>query len=438
MSHALLSWARFPNYPQRPVRVSWRSDLPGLLTGLRRSVNTTLPFGNGRSYGDSCLAASDHVLAMRALDRIIQADWDQGLVVVEPGMTLGELLAVTVPHGWFLRVTPGTQYVTVGGAIANDVHGKNHHRQGTFGCHVSRLGLFRSTDGQLTCTPTANPALFAATIGGLGLTGIITWAEIQLQRIRSTRITVVTQRFDSIEEFFDLSSELDAQHEFAVAWVDCAAKGASSGRGVYMAGDFAEDGNLAWTSRGRLSVPFVPPVSMINRLSLRVFNEMYWRSFAPARKRNHATAESFFYPLDRLRKWNRVYGPRGFQQYQCVIPPDAAAANIKALLNAIADSNTGSFLAVLKQFGTNKSPGLLSFPRPGVTLALDFPNLPPRTDKLFQRLDAIVRDASGRLYPAKDAHMQAADFQRAYPEWEELNSLRDPALNSRFWQRVTE
>jgi FAD/FMN-containing dehydrogenase len=437
MPNGLLSWGRFPNHPQASVSVSWRRDLPDALAGLTRMPNTTLPFGNGRSYGDSCLAASDRVLLMRGLDRIIQADWTRGVVVVEPGMTLGELLAVAIPHGWFLRVVPGTQFVTVGGAIANDVHGKNHHRQGTFGCHVSRLGLLRSNEGSLTCSPGANPALFAATIGGLGLTGVICWAELQLQSIRSTQISSVTQRFDNIEEFFALSNELDPLHEFSVAWVDCAAKGSSTGRGVYMAGDFAEEGGLLLSRGATLSVPFVPPVSLVNRVSLRAFNEAYWRSFPRLRKRDHSTFESFFFPLDRILHWNRMYGPRGFQQYQCVLPPDAAVSGVKTLLGAIADSGAGSFLAVLKQFGEYRSPGLLSFPLPGVTLALDFPNHGQRTDELFQRLDAIVREANGRLYPAKDAHMNAADFQRAYPQWEELEALRDPGLNSRFWQRVT-
>ncbi len=437
MPDGLLPWGRFPNHPQASVSVPWRQDLPGALADLTHTANTTLPFGNGRSYGDSCLAASDRVLFMRPLDRVIQADWTRGVVVVEPGMILGELLAVTIPNGWFLRVVPGTQFATVGGAIANDVHGKNHHRQGTFGCHVSKLGLLRSDEGFLSCSPNTNQALFAATIGGLGLTGVICWAELQLQSIRATKIKSITQRFDNIDEFFALADELDPLHEFSVAWVDCAAKGASTGRGVYMAGDFAEEGGLVLSKRSTLSVPFMPPFSLVNRVSLRAFNEAYWRSFPRPQKRHLSTFESFFFPLDRILNWNLMYGPHGFQQYQCVVPPDVAVSSVKALLGAISDSGAGSFLAVLKQFGEYRSPGLLSFPRPGVTLALDFPNQRHRTEGLFQRLDAIVREADGRIYPAKDAHMNAADFRRAYPQWEELDSLRDPGLNSRFWQRVT-
>lgn len=438
MQNGLLPWGLFPNYPQEPYRVFWRSDLPSALTDLARSKTTTLPFGNGRSYGDSCLAASDHVLSMRDLDRIIHADWTRGVVTVEPGLTLGELLAVAIPNGWFLRVTPGTQFVTVGGAIANDVHGKNHHRQGNFGAHVSQLGLLRSKEGFQACSPTANSELFEATVGGLGLTGIIVWAEIQLQRVTATQISAVNQRFDNLDEFFAISAELDVVHEFSVAWVDCAVKGRFAGRGVYLAGDFADEGSLEFSRGSVLNVPLMPPVSLVNRLSLRAFNELYWRSFPSVRKQTRSTCESFFFPLDRILNWNRIYGRRGFQQYQCVLPPENARVGIQELLSTIANSGMGSFLAVLKQFGEYKSTGLLSFPRPGVTLALDFPNRRKHIGKLFTRLDAIVREANGRLYPAKDAHMEPSDFRRAYPRWEELEALRDPSLNSRFWQRVTQ
>jgi FAD/FMN-containing dehydrogenase len=226
-------------------------------------------------------------------------------------------------------------------------------------------------------------------------------------------------------------------HEFSVAWIDCVAKGAATGRGVYMAGDFAAQGPLKATSNGRLSVPWAPPVSLINRLSLRLFNAAYWRRHPERRTLRHGDYASFFYPLDGILHWNRIYGRRGFQQYQCAVPGPDAEATIGALLQAIASTGKGSFLAVLKRFGDRVSPGLLSFPRPGVTLALDFPNQSGLEEGLFRRLDAIVREAKGRLFPAKDAHMSARDFQHAYPEWERLEALRDPLLMSRFWRRVT-
>jgi len=437
MKTTLLSWGRYPHFPQTPHGVPWRSELPERFTRLRTLHKTTLAFGNGRSYGDSCLAASDQVLSMRRLDRFIAVDWERGLLQAEAGVTLAEILSLCVPHGWFLRVTPGTRFATLGGAIANDVHGKNHHRKGTFGCHVERFGLLRSGEGALVCSAQEHPELYAATIGGLGLTGIIEWAEIRLERIRSSRIDQVTQRFGSLAEFFALSEELDRVHEFSVAWIDCVAKGAATGRGVYMAGDFATRGGLQVETSRVLSVPVVPPVSLVNRLSLRVFNEAYWRKAPERRTLKPGGYAPFFYPLDGILHWNRIYGRRGFQQYQCVIPWDDAEAVMSALLQAIAVTGAGSFLAVLKRFGDAVSPGLLSFPRPGVTLALDFPNQRGLEEGLFRRLDAIVREANGRLFPAKDAHMSPADFRQGYPEWERLEALRDPALQSRFWRRVT-
>jgi FAD/FMN-containing dehydrogenase len=373
---------------------------------------------------------------MRTLDRFIQVDWQQGTVRAEAGVTLAEILAIAIPQGWFLSVTPGTQFATLGGAIANDVHGKNHHLRGTFGNHVRRLGLLRHNEEPLTCSPTEHPEFYAATIGGLGLTGIIVWAEIQLIPIRASQIDSTVVRFSNLGEFFSLSAELDHQHEYSVAWIDCLAKGTQTGRGVFIVGDHARYGSLGVDERAKLSMPLTPPVPLINNLSLRAFNDMYWRVHPAQSTRKRGNYEPFFYPLDRILHWNRIYGRRGFQQYQCVIPDAAAEVAMRELLEAIADSGQGSFLAVLKRCGNIASPGLLSFPLPGTSLALDFPQ---KTDlaRLFARLDAIVREGGGRLYPAKDAHMAGDDFRQAYPAWERLEALRDPSLNSHFWKRVT-
>lgn len=433
----LLSWGRYPAFPQTPAACHWRGDLAGQLALAQREHSTTLAFGAGLSYGDSGLAASDHVLHLRPLDRFISADWTAGVITAEAGVTLEEILALSIPRGWFVAVTPGTKYITLGGAIANDVHGKNHHRRGSFGRHVQSFGLLRSDSGRMTCSPQQQPELFNATIGGLGLTGLIEWAQIQLIAIRSSRLDTVTQRFDNLDEFFALSNELDEKHEYCVSWIDCVARGKATRRGVYMAGDFANEGALEVETPRKLTVPLTPPTSLVNRMSLLAFNAAYWRK-AP----RHRTAERvgygpFFYPLDALLKWNRLYGPRGFQQYQCLIPEAVVRDGVHALLTAIAASGTGSFLAVLKRCGALPSPGLLSFPRPGTTLALDFPQTERLAAGLFPRLDAIVREAGGRLYPAKDAHMSGEDFRQSYPGWEQLEALRDPALLSRFWKRVT-
>lgn len=436
MTAQLHSWGRYPNFPQTPRPCHWRDDITVALAEIASRQGSLLPFGNGRSYGDSCLAASDQVLYLRPLDRFISADWETGLIRAEAGVTLDEVLALAIPHGWFLSVTPGTQYITLGGAVANDVHGKNHHVKGTFGCHVPRFGLLRSDRGALVCSAEENAELYAATIGGLGLTGVIEWVDLQLTPIRSSLIDATHVRFGNLDEFFELSATLDPKNEFSVSWIDCVARGKSAGRGIYMAGNHAEEGGLAFEGKRKLNVPLTPPISAINRLSLRLFNEAYYNVHRPGRHDSRIGYEPFFYPLDRILNWNRIYGPKGFQQYQCAIPEGHEAAAIRELLDAIAAAHTGSFLAVLKRFGKVASPGLLSFPLPGSTLALDFPQQGEATAKLFARLDDIVREAGGRLYPAKDAHMSRKDFQTFYPEWTRLETLRDPCLQSRFWQRV--
>ncbi len=437
MTVHLFSWGRYPRHAQSPVEIHWRSEIGRCLARFGEVGATTLAYGKGRSYGDSCLASSDQVISTGSLDRVLAADWERGRLVVEAGITLSDILHLAVPRGWFLPVTPGTKFVTVGGAIANDVHGKNHHRQGTFGSHVARFGLYRSDDGRIECSATENAELFCASIGGLGLTGIIDWAEIRLTRIQSSDVMGLTQRFNSLNEFMALSAELDLRHEFSVSWIDCVAAGKKTGRGVYMAGDFAEEGPLQVNATRSIGVPLTPPVSLVNSLSLRTFNELYFRRQPGARTTRRLHFDSFFYPLDRVLNWNRIYGRAGFQQYQCVVPHEDAGAVLGSLLGAISAAGQGSFLAVLKCFGDKPSPGLLSFPRPGVTLALDFPNRPNLGENLFRRLDAIVHEAGGCLYPAKDAHMQSDHFRWAYPQWETLERLRDPALISRFWERVT-
>lgn len=436
MSAPLYSWGRFPRRPQRGHGCVWLDELPAQMDRVIGAHRSSLPYGNGRSYGDSCLATSDEVLHMRSLDRLIEADWTTGVIKAEAGITLAEVLAVAIPQGWFLPVTPGTQFATLGGAIANDVHGKNHHVRGTFGRHVLGFGLLRHGEPEVTCSPDAHPDLFAASIGGLGLTGVIHWAQIQLMPIRASQIDTTTVRFANLAEFFALSTELDARHEYSVAWVDCLAKGAETGRGVFIVGDHAQYGSLDVGQRKKLSVPLTPPVSLINKVSLSAFNSLYWRLHPSQRKQGRSAYEPFFYPLDRILHWNRIYGRRGFQQYQCVVPAANAEAAMGELLRTIADAGQGSFLAVLKRCGDIASPGLLSFPLEGTSLALDFAQSEALENVLFPRLDDIVRAAGGRLYPAKDAHMSGADFRRAYPAWEQLEALRDPSLMSRFWSRV--
>ncbi len=438
MSASLLSWGRYPQHPQTGHPVQWPDQVEGALravTGLQ--TGRSLAYGKGRSYGDSCLSESDHVVVTAGMDRVIAADWKTGLITAQAGLTLDALIRIALTRGWFLPVSPGTKFVTLGGAVANDVHGKNHHVMGSFGRHVKRLSLFRSQEGAIDCSPDFNAPLFNATVGGLGLTGVILSVELQLRPVRSGRIKQRSIKFGNLDEFFALSAQLDADHEYAVAWVDCLASGARMGRGHYIVGDHAVDGDLRLASGKAKTMPVDPPFPLINGLSLRAFNTLYYQRQQVREVRSMVGYEPFFYPLDKLLQWNRLYGRAGFQQYQCVVPQLNARDAIGAVLTEIARNGAGSFLAVLKRCGDMVSPGLMSFPLPGVSLALDFAQHDTANARLFASLDDIVHQAGGRLYPAKDAHMSAAHFQQAYPAWVQVEALRDPALMSRFWQRVT-
>jgi FAD/FMN-containing dehydrogenase len=403
------------------------------------AATTVLPFGNGRSYGDSCLNVGGALLQARWLDRFIHFDRETGVLACEAGVLLAEILELVVPAGWFLPVVPGTCYVTVGGAIANDVHGKNHHHAGTFASHVRRLELLRSNGERLTCSPAENASWFAATVGGLGLTGVVTWAELQLRPIPGPRLDVQSIRFANLDEFFTLCEAAERNCEYTVAWIDCLGRGKHLGRGILQQGNHA----AAPASPGpvptkKMAVPFALPVSLVNGVSLRVFNTLHYHKQWSRQKRTSEYYRSFFFPLDSILHWNRLYGPTGFYQYQCVIPTSAGREATAELLDTIAHSGLGSFLAVLKRFGAVQSPGMLSFPREGVTLALDFPNKGPRVERLFESLDRIVSGAGGALYPAKDGRMPGELFRRGYPRWREFSQYIDPACSSSFWRRVTE
>ena len=426
------SWGRYPKaMPAAVFRAHWEDE------PLPNSPHSLLPYGNGRSYGDSCLNGGGALLDMRGLDRALSFDRSTGVLRCEAGVLLADILALVVPMGWFLPVTPGTRFVTVGGAIANDVHGKNHHRTGTFGQHVLRLALQRSDRGTLLCSPTENPELFHATMGGLGLTGAILWAEIRLRPIANAGVDFETIRFANLDAFFDLSEESDRDYEYTVAWIDCLARGKSLGRGLFIRGNHAPpQESLPLPPRRTRTFPVDLPFPLVNAWSLRTFNGLYYRKQMARTRRVISHYEPFFYPLDSILHWNRLYGRRGFLQYQCVVSPDSAKESIRALLETIATAKSGSFLAVLKVFGDRRSPGLLSFPRPGATLALDFPNQGQRTLDLLDQLDKIVVSASGAVYPAKDARMSGDHFQRYFPRWEEFQRYIDPRLSSSFWRRV--
>lgn len=405
---------------------------------------TVLPHGNGRSYGDSNLNPGQAMLPTRQLDRFISFDAATGLLTCEGGVLLSDILNLAVPQGWFLPVVPGTKFVTVGGAIANDVHGKNHHLVGSFGNHVTQLELLRSDGSRRVCTPHVNTEWFAATVGGLGLTGLITWAQLQLRRIANPWLDTETIRFDSLDAFFELSQASEANHEYTVSWIDCAFTGRRLGRGIFSRANHApaQVGMTAPLPSAREGagrrVPLTPPLSLINPLSLKAFNTLYYHRAPSSPRRALQHYQPFFFPLDALLEWNRIYGPKGFYQYQCAVPPERALTTTRELLQTISASGMGSFLAVLKQFGAPPSRGLLSFPMPGTTLALDFPNQGPRLHRLFEALDRIVLSAGGRLYPAKDGRMSSAMFKAGYPKWQDIVPFIDPRFSSGFWRRVME
>jgi len=303
---------------------------------------------------------------------------------------------------------------------------------------VRAFELLRSDGQRLICTPGAHPEYFSATIGGLGLTGLVTWVEIALRRIDGPWMNTETIRFRDLDGFFRLSAESEKDHEYSVAWIDCLARGKSTGRGLFTQANHAPALARRDTPRsGALGMPFTPPVSLVNRASLRAFNTLYWHRQWRERREAIEHLQTFFYPLDGIAHWNRMYGPRGFLQYQCVVPPPVAAETTAELLHRIAASGTGSFLAVLKQFGSRPSLGMLSFPRPGTTLALDFPvDRGGRVFRLLDGLDDVVSGAGGSVYPAKDARMSGPHFRTYFPSWEKFLPFIDPAFSSSFWRRV--
>ncbi len=414
----------------------------GLTLSLKRAQEAgvaALAYGLGRSYGDSNLNPDAALIETRRLDRFIAFDRANGTLRAEAGVSLDEILRLVVPHGFFLPTTPGTRYVTLGGAIANDVHGKNHHSAGAFGAHVRSIRLLRSDRGVVAIGPDQERELFAATVGGLGLTGIIVDAEIQLVPIPSAWIDQRTEPVKNLDHFFEIAEARAAAHEHTVAWIDCTAKGDRLGQGVFSSGDWARTGGL--TPHGRqagAALPFDLPGFALNRLTLKGFNTLYRRRQLMKAETARVHYSSFFHPLDAIRDWNRLYGRRGFYQYQSVIPFGGAQEATRAMLERISQSGQGSFLAVLKTFGEAPSPGLISFPVPGVTLALDFANGGASTLALMNDLDRIVAEHAGRLYPAKDGRMPASMFTSAYPSWRSLEDHRDPALSSAFWQRMTQ
>ena len=433
----------FLDDPFRARNIIIQRDSIDLLSG-QENIQQGLPYGMGRSYGDSCLNPHGTLWLTRGLNRFISLNEQTGGLVCEAGISFKEIQQCIVPRGWILPVNPGTQLITVGGAIANDIHGKNHHVRGSFGNHVQRLKLARTNGEIIECGPTLRSDWFQATVGGLGLTGLILEAEIQLQPIDGPWLETETIAFSSLDDFLSLSAESEVDWEYTVSWVDCIS--ARGQRGLFMRGRPISSSEALDRNKSRkreepqgrkLSVPFVPPISLVNRFSLRLFNITYyhlkkWKAYRDPCITHY---EPFFYPLDNLLEWNRIYGPKGFFQHQSVVPQEAHEA-IEEMLSEVARSGDGSFLAVLKTLGHHSPVGMLSFPKPGITLALDFPNKGEATLKLLKRIDHIVREAGGRIYPAKDMRMPKDLFESGYPKLNEFLKYRDSRISSGFSRRI--
>ena len=426
---AVLSWGRLNNFEHEVIPLSDRLNIATQLKNQRPGI----AHGMGRSYGDVCLNPNGVLWKTTGLDRFISLDENTGRIVCEAGLLLRDIQQLILQRGWLLPVTPGTQLVTVGGAIANDVHGKNHHGFGSFGDHVKGLKLVRTDGSIIECGPDLLPDWFAATVGGFGLTGVITEVEIQLRRVTGPWLSTESLAYANLKEFFELADGSEADWEHTVSWIDCVAKG---GRGLFMRANPTDSIEHQEPKSRKLTMPFVPPISLINKLTFHPFNMAYFNLKKRQAGRSAAHYESFFYPLDNLLEWNRMYGPKGFYQYQCVVPRSVGHDAVQAMLKEIARSGEGSFLAVLKTFGNRQALGMMSFPQPGVTLALDFPNKGEHTLKLFERLDAIVREAKGRIYLAKDARMPRDLFEAGYPCLAEFLKYRDPGISSALSRRL--
>jgi FAD/FMN-containing dehydrogenase len=409
-------WGRHPVIDAQIQTPPTASSLHNMLKSADHAV---IARGMGRSYGDSALAP--HIISTSSLNLMLDFDRDTGTVRCAAGVTLAELLEVFVPQGWFLPVTPGTKFVSVGGAIASDVHGKNHHLDGCFSEYVDSFVLLLASGEMVTCSRVSFPDLFHATCGGMGLTGIIVEATLRLKPVQSSLIDQITYKAANLAEALAL---FDAHHAapYSVAWIDCLTTGASMGRSLLMLGNHAAGGDLSSRKKRALSVPVDMPSALLNRYSIQAFNTLYYNRVQTNGVRQQVHYEPFFYPLDGIHQWNRLYGKNGFTQYQFALPKASGTAGMTAILKKISASGRGSFLAVLKAFGRENA-NLLSFPIEGYTLALDF-KLEDGLFRLLDELDAMVLDHGGRIYLTKDVRMSEATFKRSYPRWEAFQQVR--------------
>lgn len=409
----------------RVARASTLAARPERIAEIERALaeahdSTLLAFGAGRSYGDTALNSGGKTLLMQRLDRFLEFDADSGVLVCEPGVTFIDVIRTFLPLGFMVPVVPGTGFATLGGAVANDVHGKNHHQAGSFGHHVEWMDLRLPTGELRRVSHSLEPELFAATVGGVGLTGIIERVCVRLVRVPSNSVMLRKRRIRDLDEFLDAFDQERDRSPYVVGWIDALASGRALGRGILETASPAER-NVRSAARRARRVPIDFPGFVLNGYSVRAFNFLYRRHVGANGFEGHATYEQFLFPLDAVHDWNRIYGKRGFRQFQCVVPFENGRAALVKILSSIAKANRGSFLAVLKAMGAS-GVGCLSFPMPGYTLALDFPNAPGVVD-FIQQLERITSDYGGRVYLAKDSTLSPAVFRQMYPRAGEFVSV---------------
>jgi FAD/FMN-containing dehydrogenase len=408
-------WGKFPIIDANII-------LPADQQSLRRAISHTfngIVRGKGRSYGDSAL--SEQTISSGVLNHFLDFDTESGEITCQAGVTLADIIEICVPKGWFLPVTPGTKFVSVGGAIASDVHGKNHHHDGCFSQHVKEISLMLPSGEIIECSHKHNTEIFQATCGGMGLTGIIFQATIKLKPIQSTLINETTIKAQNLSEILELFDEYkDAP--YSVAWVDSLATETKLGRSLLIVGDHSGNGSFEQFKKKSLSIPIEMPSIILNQFSVKAFNYLYFNRIKNRRVNRVVHFEPFFYPLDSIHNWNRMYGKKGFVQYQMVLPREEGKIGLEKIMKKIAHSKKASFLTVLKLLG-EKNSNYLSFPAEGYTLAMDFP-IHSNIWKFLDELDELVLQHGGRIYLTKDSRMSEKVFKQSYPQWEKFCEIR--------------
>ena len=395
---------------------------------------TSLVFGNGRSYGDVCFG-KDSIITTNKFNEIIFLDENNGLITCQSGLLLHDLFKQIIPKGWFLSVVPGTQFISIGGAVANDIHGKNHHKKGSFGNHVTEIKVKNSRNQVLTCSRTNNSELFKSTVGGLGLTGIILEVTIQLTKISNVDISQNITPFFSFNEYLEINNLLESEYEYTVAWVDFYDRKKRI-KGIFISGNHSKVGdNLSYKQKRIRVFPITPPFSLVNNFTVSILNKLYFNMNKNI-KNSVVKVNKFFFPLDILHDWNKAYGKKGLVQYQFVLPQDQILESIDQIQEKIIKSKIKPSLTVLKTFGETQPEGYLSFPRKGVSFAIDFPNSGKKLLNLLNELDKVIYQYGGALYPAKDTRMSSKMFRFSFPSLKKFLKSKDPKMNSLFFDRV--